>query len=218
MASFEDLTGQKFGKITVINRAEDYITSTNKVRIKWNCKCECGKEFVSSPSPLLNGTLTSCGCTEEKIIKRKKTQEEVNDFMTLCDYVRYEVLKYDKPLTKTTILRLEGLSQGKFYSNSPIDRKKRCYSYNEILLTFKFCKLDIDRALSKHEFKNESHKINYIMRIIEENINDVCIRLENTKKAEEKLKTIDIPIKTTTRASYKKISKENTNKRLDGLW
>lgn len=38
----KDLTGQKFGRLTVIEQAEDYIDSKGKHYAKWLCKCECG--------------------------------------------------------------------------------------------------------------------------------------------------------------------------------
>lgn len=39
---FEDLTGQKFGKLTVVERIEDYIFSNGETRVQWLCRCECG--------------------------------------------------------------------------------------------------------------------------------------------------------------------------------
>ena len=40
MGRFRDLTGQKFGKLTVIERVEN----TKDGRARWRCKCECGNE------------------------------------------------------------------------------------------------------------------------------------------------------------------------------
>lgn len=53
-----DLTGQVFGKLTVIERAEDlYGTQT-----AWYCKCECGMHTVMSSASLRGGLVKSCGC------------------------------------------------------------------------------------------------------------------------------------------------------------
>ncbi len=38
MSNFIDLTGQKFGRLTVIKRVEN----TKEGRAKWLCQCECG--------------------------------------------------------------------------------------------------------------------------------------------------------------------------------
>ena len=37
--SFEDLTGKRYGKLTVIER----IYKTGNKRTSWRCKCDCGK-------------------------------------------------------------------------------------------------------------------------------------------------------------------------------
>ena len=37
-----DLTGQKFGRLTVLKRAENYISPNGEKRAQWLCKCECG--------------------------------------------------------------------------------------------------------------------------------------------------------------------------------
>lgn len=61
-----DLTGQKFGLLTVIWLAE---TDTRKTY--WVCKCDCGNMKTVRSDSLLCGAIKSCGC-----IKRK--QDEVN--------------------------------------------------------------------------------------------------------------------------------------------
>lgn len=37
-----DLTGQRFGRLTVINLNEEI--SKQKKRSHWNCRCDCGNE------------------------------------------------------------------------------------------------------------------------------------------------------------------------------
>nr|DAY71092.1 MAG TPA: PVL ORF-50-like family [Caudoviricetes sp.] len=58
----KDLTGQKFGKLTVIGRAEDYISPRNEREVQWRCKCDCGRECIVRGHSLRNGHTTSCGC------------------------------------------------------------------------------------------------------------------------------------------------------------
>lgn len=54
MSKFIDLTGQRFGKLTVIQRVG------NKGS-KWLCKCDCGREKVVYGANLKQGKSTSCG-------------------------------------------------------------------------------------------------------------------------------------------------------------
>lgn len=53
----EDLTGQKFGKLTVV----EYVYTKNK-RAYYRCSCECGGEKIAQGKLLKNGHITSCGC------------------------------------------------------------------------------------------------------------------------------------------------------------
>jgi len=53
-----DLTGQKFGKLTVIQKS-DQIASNGTP--KWICKCDCGNISVVERSNLKRGSVKSCG-------------------------------------------------------------------------------------------------------------------------------------------------------------
>ena len=53
----KDLTGQRFGHLTVIELAG--VSGTFRL---WRCKCDCGNETVVRSSNLLMRRTTSCGC------------------------------------------------------------------------------------------------------------------------------------------------------------
>jgi hypothetical protein len=59
-----DLTGQKFGRLTVISRASNSIDG----KARWECSCECGNTSVALASNLKRKT-RSCGCLKG-IIRR----------------------------------------------------------------------------------------------------------------------------------------------------
>lgn len=54
---FIDLTGQKFGRLTVIKRAEN--TSSQNLRL---CQCDCGNTTIVHASKLKSNHTRSCGC------------------------------------------------------------------------------------------------------------------------------------------------------------
>lgn len=66
MSKFQDLSGQKFGKLTVLERAEDHIAPDGRKVIRYLCQCECGNTTIAVPSNLKNGHTTSCGCTKRE--------------------------------------------------------------------------------------------------------------------------------------------------------
>jgi len=60
----KDLTGQRFGKLTVIKRVENINGKPH-----WLCKCDCGNEKVVQGSALSGGYTKSCGCLLHDVIK-----------------------------------------------------------------------------------------------------------------------------------------------------
>ena len=61
MATFKDLTGQRFGRLVVVS-LENKQQSGNRERYYWRCKCDCGKDHVVRTDGLTSGGVQSCGC------------------------------------------------------------------------------------------------------------------------------------------------------------
>lgn len=57
-----DLIGQKFGRLTVLEEAEPYISPQGVKARRYKCLCECGKSTVVSTNQLRRGGTVSCGC------------------------------------------------------------------------------------------------------------------------------------------------------------
>lgn len=58
MAYYVDMTGEKIGRLTVIERAEN----DRQGNAQWLCECECGNTKVVRGSALRTGKTLSCGC------------------------------------------------------------------------------------------------------------------------------------------------------------
>lgn len=91
-----DRTGQKFGKLTVLEQSG---RNTSK-KVLWKCRCECGKETITDSGSLVTGNTTSCGCyLKERITKHggwdKASYNTWRAMMRRCynpkdkDYKRY---------------------------------------------------------------------------------------------------------------------------------
>ena len=145
------------------------------------------------------------------------TEEEKIAWENLYNYVKFNVMGYDKnqALSNTMVLRLKGLLTNKFIENKNIESTAN-YSYDTILSTFKFCSLDIQRALRTNNFKDETHRFNYVLKIIEKNINDVYIRMRNVEKAKEEARNIAIEVPIHTGAEFK--AREKKKDRFSDLW
>lgn len=147
-------------------------------------------------------------------------EQDNKEWGELYEYVRSDILEY-KPtmqIPKFMILRLRGLRKGKFIANK--NQKPRAdYTYNEILLTFKACRHDILKYTRRNVFEDEQHRFNYIMVVIENNINDIVLRLENAKRHDERVESVDVShIKRDVGAQYQRKTEDKNNKRLEDLW
>lgn len=79
IGAFIDLTGQKFGKLTVVKRVEDYISPKRKRQIQWLCKCDCGNEIVVNGNSLKKGYTKSCGCIVKELITQRNKKYNTYD-------------------------------------------------------------------------------------------------------------------------------------------
>jgi len=69
MAKLIDIMGQKFGRLTVISRAENGKTG----QPRWNCKCDCGGKTITLGGDLRSGGTKSCGCLQRELLVMKNT-------------------------------------------------------------------------------------------------------------------------------------------------
>ena len=58
----KDLTGKKFGSLSVLREVEPKISKSGKIVHRWECQCDCGKTMTTSRSNLTGGGTSSCGC------------------------------------------------------------------------------------------------------------------------------------------------------------
>lgn len=66
LSNIKDITGQRFGRLTVI----EYAYTDKQGNARWLCKCDCGNETISIGKGLRCGDTKSCGCAR---IERAKT-------------------------------------------------------------------------------------------------------------------------------------------------
>jgi hypothetical protein len=69
MGKFQDLTGQVFGRLTVVSLSEK--TNARK-EFYWECICECGGKRISLGRSLRTGKNKSCGCFHSPDLTNKR--------------------------------------------------------------------------------------------------------------------------------------------------
>jgi len=92
MSKFKDLTGQRFGRLIVIEKA-----GQNKNRnTLWKCLCDCGNETIVVSTSLTNGDTQSCDCLRRENVSK-------NCFIDLTD----------KKFGRLTVIEYAGKTKGK---------------------------------------------------------------------------------------------------------
>lgn len=72
---FVDLTGQRFGRLLVLERAENQFSPKGQQRTMWKCKCDCGNVVERSAPNLKNAKHPSCGCWKNEITSKTKLKD-----------------------------------------------------------------------------------------------------------------------------------------------
>lgn len=122
---FIDLTGMKFGHLTVLYRSEKV---GNKGQIYWHCICDCAdkkeKDFLGYS--LRNGESTSCGCYSREVSRENgKKNKRYNEY-NLNDYeygvgytAKGEEFYFDKEDFDKIKMHFWRISNGYVYTNIP---------------------------------------------------------------------------------------------------
>jgi hypothetical protein len=77
MGVFKDISGRKYGSVTVLGRRNDLNSSGSWF---WDCECGvCGKRFKAATSPLNAGTVKTCGCVNRKKFVARNTGRPSNN-------------------------------------------------------------------------------------------------------------------------------------------
>jgi|ERR1035437_9183951 hypothetical protein len=73
MATAINLTGNRFGRLTVINRD----LGNTKHGASWLCMCDCGTERVTTSKLLRAGKTQSCGCLQRELVRKRATTHQL---------------------------------------------------------------------------------------------------------------------------------------------
>lgn len=83
----DNLIGQRFGKLTVIERSGSRIryNSDSGKAARWRCRCDCGNEIIADGWSLKCGDNVSCGC-----MTVSRLESDVKSFLDENGYIENE--------------------------------------------------------------------------------------------------------------------------------
>ena len=144
MSKVIDMTGQRYGFLTVLERGEN----NKNGGAQWWCQCDCGspKKLIDGAA-LRRGLVISCGCHREKKLKESNDKRFINEIGNVYGYL-------------TVIQRAE---------NSPEGRAKwvcKCKCGNEVIVSGKDLREGI--KVSCGCIKKSNGEL-YVEQLLEEN-------------------------------------------------
>lgn len=92
MSKFIDITGQRFGNITILRRVEN----NKDGRVQFEYQCDCGNIKVGRSKDIREGKITSCGCKKVERMKQNTVDITGNKYNHLTA-IEYGYTKNKKP-------------------------------------------------------------------------------------------------------------------------
>lgn len=93
MAKAKDLTGQRFGRLTVLERAPNIIYSSGSSATAWVCKCDCGNTVIIAGGHLKRkkNATKSCGCIAKENAMKQLNKIHNNELPSYKKYNNYDL-------------------------------------------------------------------------------------------------------------------------------
>lgn len=189
MGKFIDLTGQKFGRLTVLQRDG---TSTHGKPAKWICRCDCGNITSVVSSALRNSYIISCGCAKSEQIRKVGQQNlgkrlKWNNYEMMDNYYKgydnkgnYFIIDADDyDLVKKYCWRkdITGYWATKYANGS----KRKQISLHRIIMLNHNLLIDKNKVVDHiNRCRNDNRKSNLRLVSIKENNTNVSLSKNNT--------------------------------------
>lgn len=176
----EDLTGQRFGKLVVIDREGSYTNKSGAKNVTWNCLCDCGNRKVVKSCDLIAGKVSSCGCmiSRGEYIMRQElnnrhvlfdTQYSFPDFISDKNRpLRFDFAILDDDKNLLCLIEYQGIQHDKQYEKHHVsfgeqqrnitDKMKQeyCKSHNILLFEIWYNQnigVELDKILQSINYK-----------------------------------------------------------------
>ena len=85
MAHCVDISGQRFGRLTVIEKTDERKNHC----VVWKCQCDCGNITYVGGDLLRSGKTRSCGCLAREITSERSIKQNIYDLNTYSYGVGY---------------------------------------------------------------------------------------------------------------------------------
>lgn len=178
-----DITGKRFGYLTVIKKNGHHIRKSGRKDVLWECKCDCGNIVNITKSNLANGGTISCGCIQKQNRYKPHRENIIKQYDNYCS-----IELYNKQVALFDVEDLEKIGNIKWHLNAngyPCNSKGipmhriiiKCLADGEVVHHKNLNKLD-NRKENLVKMSREEHTL------LHDNLN------LTKEEAEEKLKEL----------------------------
>jgi hypothetical protein len=85
MKAVTDISGERFGRLTVLNGVSG--SGGKNKHVRWHCRCDCGIEKEVRGDRLRAGKTRSCGCLMLDVAREMKTTHGMSNRPEYCAYM-----------------------------------------------------------------------------------------------------------------------------------
>ena len=93
MGKFIDLTGDRYGRLTVLRRMPNLIRSKSRQVATFLCTCECGEEVIVRSDHLRTGNTRSCGCLQREAAQLGLSNRSHGESRRSLEYASWAAMK-----------------------------------------------------------------------------------------------------------------------------
>lgn len=167
--------GKVYGRLTVLEQAEDHIGASGRHFAQWLCQCECGNTTIVQGGDLASGHTQSCGCWKTETTKIRMTKNEnIYDLETY----EYGVLWVDGVDSKQILFDLEDAEE--------IQKHQWCIGKKYPITTINGKNVSMHQLIGRkgydHHDQNplNNQKCNLVLCTHQENIRNSALSKNNT--------------------------------------
>lgn len=164
MGRLNDLTGQVFGRLTVIQRVEDYISPKGQRKTQWLCECSCDKRsrIIVLGNNLTKNNTSSCGCIQKE--RASEFNREHNTYDLSGEYgigytIKGEEFYFDLEDYDLIKKHCWHITNRGYVTTRDENRKGRRISFHRLVMGLKDEKIDVDHVHGR-ETRNDNRKEN----------------------------------------------------------
>lgn len=185
MSKLIDLTGKKFGRLTVIKRADDYVSPKGHKAVQWLCECSCDNrtQVIVKGNNLKSNSVQSCGClakeTSSRIHKKYNTYNLSGSYGIGYDSngneFYFDLDDYDKIKNYCWFVDSDGYVKTNVHDKD----KHRFIKLHRLICNLSDSNYNVDHIHGR-DSRNDNRKSNLRIATKSQNNINACLKRNNT--------------------------------------